>query len=66
MTGTSANSDSIDRLCENCGATFSTFLHEMAAQNEKVVCPNCRKDPTCMPDASAGLPETAIGNKTVH
>ena len=36
------SNDSIDQLCENCGQTFSTFLHEMAHKNAKVVCPNCR------------------------
>ena len=39
----------IDRLCENCGETFSAFLHEMADQNLKVVCSNCRENPDCNP-----------------
>jgi hypothetical protein len=42
-------SDSIDQLCEKCGHTFSAFLHEMAEQNEKVVCPNCRGNGDCRP-----------------
>jgi hypothetical protein len=41
------SNDSIDRLCENCGQTFSTFLHQMADKNEKVVCPNCRVNRNC-------------------
>ncbi|MGA7079264.1 MAG: hypothetical protein WBQ43_21090 [Terriglobales bacterium] len=41
--------DSIDLLCERCGQTFSAFLHEMAEQNEKVVCPNCRTSRDCKP-----------------
>jgi uncharacterized Zn finger protein len=36
--------DSIDRLCDDCGETFSEFLHEMAEQNAKVAtCPKCGK-----------------------
>ena len=36
--------DSIDRLCEDCGETFSDFLHEMAEKNAKVAtCPKCGK-----------------------
>ena len=46
-------SDEIDMLCEQCGQTFSAFLHEMADQNEKVVCPNCRANRDC------GAPKTA-------
>lgn len=47
------SNDSIDRLCENCGQTFSAFLHEMAEQNEKVVCPNCRANRDCKPVKTA-------------
>jgi len=37
-------SDEIDMLCEECGQTFSAFLHEMADQNAKVAtCPKCGK-----------------------
>ena len=33
-----------DLLCEDCGQTFSDFLHEMADQNAKVTtCPKCGK-----------------------
>lgn len=40
----SLSKDSIDRLCEDCGETFSEFLHEMAEQNAKVAtCPKCGK-----------------------
>jgi hypothetical protein len=55
-------SDSIDRLCENCGQTFSAFLHEMAAQNEKVVCPNCRANPDCKPP-KPGKPIARAGSR---
>lgn len=38
------SNDSIERLCEDCGETFSEFLHEMAEQNAKVAtCPKCGK-----------------------
>ena len=39
---TSMSNDSIEALCHHCGRTFSAFLHEMADQNAKVVCPDCR------------------------
>jgi uncharacterized Zn finger protein len=40
----SLSKDSIERLCEDCGETFSEFLHEMAEQNAKVAtCPKCGK-----------------------
>ena len=36
--------ENIDLLCEDCGQTFSDFLHEMADQNAKVTtCPKCGK-----------------------
>jgi uncharacterized Zn finger protein len=36
--------DQIDLLCEDCGETFSDFLHQMADQNAKVAtCPKCGK-----------------------
>jgi uncharacterized Zn finger protein len=36
--------DQIDLLCDNCGQTFSDFLHQMADQNAKVAtCPKCGK-----------------------
>jgi hypothetical protein len=41
------STDQIDLLCADCGKTFSTFLHQMADQNEKVVCPNCRANRDC-------------------
>jgi len=40
-------SDEIDMLCEECGQTFSAFLHEMADKNAKVLCPNCRASRDC-------------------
>jgi DNA-directed RNA polymerase subunit RPC12/RpoP len=40
----SLSKDSIDRLCADCGETFSEFLQEMAEQNAKVAtCPKCGK-----------------------
>jgi hypothetical protein len=41
--------DSIEMLCNRCGQTFSAFLHEMADNNAKVVCPNCREGEDCNP-----------------
>jgi hypothetical protein len=35
------STDPIDVLCGHCNQTFSTFLHELAEKNAKVVCPNC-------------------------
>jgi hypothetical protein len=43
MTSTNLSDDSIELLCSQCGQTFSTFLHQMADNNAKVVCPNCRE-----------------------
>ena len=45
--GTNMSDDKLDLLCEDCGQAFSDFLHEMADQNEKVVCPNCRANRDC-------------------
>jgi protein-arginine kinase activator protein McsA len=41
------NEDSIDTLCSECGVTFSSFLHQMADKNSKVVCPNCQQNRHC-------------------
>jgi hypothetical protein len=41
--------ETIDALCNHCGQAFSVFLHEMADQNAKVVCPNCRENVDCDP-----------------
>lgn len=57
MTTPTTSNETIDRLCENCGRTFSTFLQQMADQNEKVVCPNCRENSDCKPKTA---------DKTVH
>jgi hypothetical protein len=46
---TNLGNDSIEVLCHQCGQTFSTFLHEMADNNAKVVCPNCREGGDCNP-----------------
>jgi len=41
---TNMSDDNLDLLCEDCGQTFSDFLHEMADQNAKVTtCPKCGK-----------------------
>jgi len=47
--------DAIDMLCEKCGQTFSAFLHQMAEQNEKVVCPNCRENGDCEPPSASKM-----------
>jgi uncharacterized Zn finger protein len=42
--GTDMSDQNSDLLCEDCGQTFSDFLHEMADQNAKVTtCPKCGK-----------------------
>ncbi len=46
-TNTDPSNDSIELLCNRCGKTFSTFLHQMADQNAKVVCPECAANPEC-------------------
>jgi hypothetical protein len=46
---TNNNVDSIELLCNHCGQTFSSFLNQMADQNSKVVCPNCRANVDCSP-----------------
>jgi len=56
-------SDEIDMLCEKCGQTFSAFLHEMADQNEKVVCPNCRASRDCSSPKAA---EPVAGARSVR
>lgn len=43
------SNDSIERLCNHCGQTFSTFLHQMADRNAEVVCPKCRESNNCSP-----------------
>jgi DNA-directed RNA polymerase subunit RPC12/RpoP len=47
------NDDSIEALCNRCGKSFSMFLHEMADQNAKVVCPDCRAGVDCGPEKAA-------------
>ena len=49
MNSANVSNDSIELLCNHCGKTFSAFLHEMADQNAKVVCPDCRQGPDCKP-----------------
>jgi hypothetical protein len=55
MASTNTSNDSIELLCNQCGLTFSAFLHQMADQNAKVVCPTCREG-DCKPakDAKPG------------
>lgn len=53
MTSTNASDETIETLCHHCGQAFSAFLHEMADQNAKVVCPKCRENPDCRPAKSA-------------
>jgi hypothetical protein len=55
---TNESVDPIELLCNRCGQTFSTFLHQMADQNVKVVCPNCRDGVDCQP-AKDAKPVTA-------
>ncbi|MGA7566433.1 MAG: hypothetical protein WBW53_10290 [Terriglobales bacterium] len=43
------NEEVVDVLCGRCGVTFAVFLHQIADQNEKVVCPNCRESLDCSP-----------------
>jgi uncharacterized Zn finger protein len=58
MQNNSTGKDSIDQLCENCGETFSEFLHEIAEQNAKVAtCPKCGKIHE-FPKTNAARPET--------
>ncbi len=54
MTSSDMSNDTIEALCNHCGQTFSAFLHEMADQNAKVVCPNCRETADCKPPKAAG------------
>jgi len=50
---TNGSKDTIELLCNHCGQTFSTFLHQMADQNAKIVCPNCREGVDCQPAKQA-------------
>jgi len=47
------NDERINLLCHNCGKTFSAFLHQMADQNAKVVCPDCLASQDCVPPRTA-------------
>jgi DNA-directed RNA polymerase subunit RPC12/RpoP len=53
LTSTNMSDDSIEALCNRCGKSFSMFLHEMADQNAKVVCPDCRGGVDCEPEKAA-------------
>ncbi|MGA9897497.1 MAG: hypothetical protein WBQ09_05295 [Terriglobales bacterium] len=46
--------DTTDLLCPHCNATFTAFLHELADQNAKVVCPCCGKAQPKAAQAVAG------------
>ena len=63
VLGENNMSDEIDMLCEECGQTFSAFLHEMADKNEKVVCPNCRASRDCNSPKAA---EPVAGARSVR
>jgi DNA-directed RNA polymerase subunit RPC12/RpoP len=39
--------ETAEALCSQCGQTFTMFLEQMAARNEKVVCPNCAAAADC-------------------
>jgi uncharacterized Zn finger protein len=55
------SNDSIDRLCEDCGETFSEFLQEMAEKNAKVAtCPKCGKIHE-FPSLKSAKPSTNTG-----
>jgi hypothetical protein len=62
MNDVNVGNDSIERLCNSCGKTFSAFLHGMADQNAKVVCPDCREVPDCKPAKAA---KTVAGARSV-
>ena len=47
------SADQLDLLCEHCGQAFSDFMHELAAKNAKVICPNCGA-------SSVGKPPQAV------
>ncbi len=49
MPSPNVSDDSIEALCNMCGKTFSVFLHQMADQNAKVVCPECLASIDCEP-----------------
>jgi predicted Zn finger-like uncharacterized protein len=38
---TDTNDEKIELLCKGCGGAFLTFLHQMAAHNGQVTCPQC-------------------------
>jgi formylmethanofuran dehydrogenase subunit E len=59
-TNTDPGNDSIELLCNRCGKTFSTFLHQMADQNAKVVCPDCAANPDCNSPRTASLPSHPV------
>jgi DNA-directed RNA polymerase subunit RPC12/RpoP len=53
VTGANGSNETIGVVCNHCGQAFSTFLQEMADQNAKVVCPNCRETVDCKPVQAA-------------
>jgi DNA-directed RNA polymerase subunit RPC12/RpoP len=55
VTCTKGSDETVDVLCDHCGHAFSAFLHEMADQNAKVVCPNCRARVDCEPAKAVQL-----------
>jgi DNA-directed RNA polymerase subunit RPC12/RpoP len=47
------SAEMVEAFCSKCGATFKMFLDEMAAKNEKVVCPQC----AAAADCAAAVPQ---------
>ena len=63
---TNMSTDSIELLCNHCGQTFSTFLHQMADKNAKVVCPSCGENHDCKPTKAESGTTTRKVKKTVQ
>lgn len=50
------HSQHVEIECTGCGHVFKAFLEEMAAKNEKIVCPKCGAG--CGPDKLSVRPAT--------
>lgn len=55
--------DRVGALCNECGKTFSEFLHEMEQQNAKVVCPSCGKEHDSTPTSPAAAKKAGLVKK---
>ncbi len=66
MTIPNVGDDSIEALCNLCGKAFSVFLHQMADQNAKVVCPDCLAGIDCelVKDAKSAVRARSV--KKIH